>query len=496
MPSVFRGDELPKPIRVPETRALSLAELSATGTAISWDEAVAIAQQTTSVLLDHQGTPIVDLATVCLQESGELVLRLSGSADPESSVRSVGELLRTLLAGTRSPQPLDVVIGNATSTPPTFSSVAELSHALSRYERPNRRELIRRVYRRWQTHAATTGHSPFVDPAATTQPRPPVTTSWIARLKGASGFRESVQPGPSTAYLRKLERRRRLTRNIYLGASVTVLAVAILGSDLSIAAALRGTLSTVVDATAIRAWRARPTLASVVNSGAGWVQAPFSRTVRVPNSSAVSPDSATTVPNAFTPVRAASGANRQARMGATPNRSGNATSPVIGAQVSASIVAAQQNTVGPSPQPTADSPLQTALSVDLTLPPSTVPSSSTSQGSAAATQGESTAAPAAQRAFDAVYTATNTEIAPPVPLDVQLFDSPPAGPQRFVAFDIVVDANGRVETAKLVVQPNDMREAMQATGNLSAAKTWRFRPATKDGQAVKYRARVWLLVRD
>ena len=468
---------------------MSLAQLSAAGMAISWDEAVAIAQQTARVLLDFRGTPIVDRAAIFLHESGDLVLRPSGSADPNSSVRSVGELLRTLLAETPAPSPLNLVIANATGTPATYASVAELSQALSRYERPNRRELIQRVYKRWVAHAGTEGIPGILDSPAISQVPSPATTSWIARLKRLSGARESVQLGPGTAYLRTLERRRRWTRNIYLAAFVTVLVGAILSSDLAIATAIRGTLATVVNATAIRAWRARPTLASVVGNGIGWVQAPFSRTIRVPSSSAVSSRSTATVADTLPPVRATGGANRQPQIAGGANSGQGAPPALIGTQTAPLGVAPQQSVPAPSPQPDAAIGLQ--ASADPSIPPT-----STLQASAGALQVEGAAAPLDQRGFSAVYTAANGDVAPPMPLDAQVLDAPPAGSQHSVAFDIVVDENGRVETARLVTRSTSMRDAMQATGNLSAAKTWRFRPASKDGQPVKYRSRVWLLVRD
>ena len=490
MSSIFRPVDLTDAVRRPRASEVSLAQLNTSGTAVSWDEAVAITQQTARALLDYQGTPIVNPAGLYIQESGELVLRLSGSADPKASLRSVGELLRNLVAETSSPAPLNALIANATTMPPTYGSLAELSQALGRYERPNGRQLIQRVYERWVAQPSTAVHSGIADSTAITQAHAS-TSAWVARFKRVSGARESVQVTPSTAYLRTLERRRRLTRNIYLVGFATVLAVAILSSEWRIATAIRGAVSTLAHVTAVRAWRAGPTLTSVVDNGVGWVRAPFSRTIRVPSSSAVSSRSTVTATDNLPPVRATGEASRQPQIAGGANRGRGAPSALIGTQTAPLGVAPQQNALAPSPEPNSVFSFQAALSADPSDRPAGTP-----QNSSDAIQVEGTAAPPEQGIFGAVYTQANAEVAPPTPLDPQVLDAPPAGSQHFVAFDIVVDENGRVETARLVTRPTSMRDAMQATGNLSAAKTWRFRPARKDGQPVKYRSRVWLVARD
>jgi outer membrane biosynthesis protein TonB len=49
--------------------------------------------------------------------------------------------------------------------------------------------------------------------------------------------------------------------------------------------------------------------------------------------------------------------------------------------------------------------------------------------------------------------------------------------------EIVVSATGEVERVRLVNGPTRMPDMML----LSAAKSWRFRPALKDGEPVRYR---------
>ena len=52
--------------------------------------------------------------------------------------------------------------------------------------------------------------------------------------------------------------------------------------------------------------------------------------------------------------------------------------------------------------------------------------------------------------------------------------------------ELVIDAEGSVESARLRSSENRFRESWWA----SAAKTWRFQPALKDGRPVKFRKRM------
>ena len=49
--------------------------------------------------------------------------------------------------------------------------------------------------------------------------------------------------------------------------------------------------------------------------------------------------------------------------------------------------------------------------------------------------------------------------------------------------EVVVSPAGEVESVKLLGQPTGVSPAMM----LSAIKNWRFHPATRDGQPVRYR---------
>jgi TonB family protein len=87
-----------------------------------------------------------------------------------------------------------------------------------------------------------------------------------------------------------------------------------------------------------------------------------------------------------------------------------------------------------------------------------------------------------------LYTVTDQMVQPPVLARPQMPAQRLEGLSREAAgeLELVVDANGRVEGARLVPASNRFQDRMM----VSAAKTWRFEPATKDGVPVRYRLRV------
>jgi hypothetical protein len=60
--------------------------------------------------------------------------------------------------------------------------------------------------------------------------------------------------------------------------------------------------------------------------------------------------------------------------------------------------------------------------------------------------------------------------------------------------DLVITRSGKVESVKLRRAPTTISDSMLLAMSLSAAKTWRFDPATKDGQPVRYRKSIWLVM--
>ena len=133
--------------------AISLADLKSRRVPVEWFEAVAIVQELCRALLESRVDPEQDRSAakgVFIDPAGSVRIAQHAGEPGEPAIRQVGELLRTSLAESAFPVPLRLVITQASSTPPFYASIAELSNALEYFERPDRAGLVRAVYERAQ----------------------------------------------------------------------------------------------------------------------------------------------------------------------------------------------------------------------------------------------------------------------------------------------------------------------------------------------------------
>jgi hypothetical protein len=94
-----------------------------------------------------------------------------------------------------------------------------------------------------------------------------------------------------------------------------------------------------------------------------------------------------------------------------------------------------------------------------------------------------------------IYSASDRDVTPPLATYPRVPAPPSDIPTEALStLELLVTETGEVESVRLRDRPAHIGEALLATINLSAAKTWRFAPAVKDGRAVKYRKllQVWL----
>jgi hypothetical protein len=98
------------------------------------------------------------------------------------------------------------------------------------------------------------------------------------------------------------------------------------------------------------------------------------------------------------------------------------------------------------------------------------------------------APPGDRSAAARLYSLGDSGVHPPVLVRPALPTEPPPDvrPEDVGVFDIVVNERGDVEQVRLLSPANRYRERML----VAAAKAWKFRPASKDGTAVRFRTRV------
>ena len=89
----------------------------------------------------------------------------------------------------------------------------------------------------------------------------------------------------------------------------------------------------------------------------------------------------------------------------------------------------------------------------------------------------------------AVYSRADPGVQPPAFIRPQMPKDPPPGVNTGY-FDIVVNEAGDVQQVQLVSPTRQFQERML----VAAAKAWKFRPATLNGQPVKYRLRVPIIL--
>lgn len=100
-----------------------------------------------------------------------------------------------------------------------------------------------------------------------------------------------------------------------------------------------------------------------------------------------------------------------------------------------------------------------------------------------------TAAGSGEAATTPTYDVTNVDVTAPKLLTPIVSTSAPAEPRlaASAAIQIIVNEDGTVDSAKATFTPTTIGETLLINNALSAAKTWRFDPAIKDGHPVKYR---------
>ena len=175
-----------------------------------------------------------------------------------------------------------------------------------------------------------------------------------------------------------------------------------------------------------------------------------------------------------------------------PGRVNPATAPGSREQVPVKATGGTRGSLAFTPQPLRDVAPQIAIE----LSPADQPGALSKSEAVLPLTFPAYDVPADSHLEGTIYSARDGDVTPPVATYPRLPAEPPSGvrTEAVSTLELVVSETGEVESVRLRGRPSHLAEALLATMNLSAAKTWRFVPAVRDGRPVKYRklVHVWL----
>lgn len=408
---------------------VSLASLTAAGVAIEWHEGVAIIQEASRLLLEstaQQSDSELSSLNVRIDSGGAVLVPRGGVQNGPSAVFQLGTLLRDLLPES-IPVPLRLAISQAMSQPPHYTWIESFSEALSYFERPDRAAIIRGVYARWEANAGGRATvEPRRDPARTTPPP--------AETPAAKERTTKTTPAPTRRWL------------VVAGSVALAMALGV------VAAVWFPQLD-------------RQTIVGLTRSSQ-------------PTSDGSS-DAETANPAEPQAANRSTGSRASVAPAAT-RRDSNPNTDKLRARES-SVVFQPLRALSLSPAaPTNDTPAASDLRQHAGSPPpetayNTAPLITLVEAGA----------------DSRIYSAFDTEVAAPVAAHPQSSSvATVLDDDEMLTFDLVIDQTGKVESVKLRRAPRSIRSALMLTMSMSVAKAWRFQPATRHGQSVKYRQSV------
>jgi periplasmic protein TonB len=419
---------------------VSLADLRARNVLPTWQEAVAVAQELVQSVQAATGTSdrLPDPEHVALISSGDVVA-VPGSLRPDNPVRHLAILLKLLTDGVPMPEQLGALIEANLAEPTQHATVEAFSEALAFFERPGRRADIERLVAR------------AADAAAVTR-----ADEELQRLKA-----RALEAAERAAPPHEEEAPAAGTRSLRLPLALAAVALVIFGL-----------------------------------SGGYYVWATFAQraatdgAVVAPGEQGGSPDATSAegpygslLDRARERVASVVQAARES-VGASPAPKTDA--PPTATEPEAAAAPRRARRVAAPPRP--DAPAMPAAADPAPMPPQ-VNAAIDALNAAAATP--ASAASSVSQA-DRVYSALDFDVLPPLMVRPMMPADPPANvpPDRVGILEVLVDEYGNVERVKLAPASNRYQERMF----VAHVKSWRFQPAMRDGQPVKYQLRLRLTI--
>jgi len=458
----------PVPVSIPRTEApgrIPIPDVLARGVPFEWPEAVALVQELGDGLKNSgPSRTLLTLDALALGPDGRLGVSMEPGAVP--IVRSLGHVLEQLLTNHPGPANLRLIAMQATADGSTFSSVEELARALAHFERPGRLKALTALYER--ARAAEPPAGPVaVPPPAKPEVRPETSVRAVAtaELENQARVRRS-----------RLEQLRKHGRRVAVGVATVGIAAAVI---------------------AVAVW-ALPQLTSTPRPA-------LEQTQNSPVSSDAVPEPPAKGPRpSGAPAAARSGnATARAQRPAVPKADDSVPVTTMAPAAASVAAAVGQPAAGSQIPPRAEQEFVRARTlfdrkqfadaaagfqrvIDILSNGELSPSSSTLRSTASELAALSLAA--VSNPDQRIYSRIDAGVTEPVPMREFLPREAAAGaaPGNLSVLELVIDTRGFVESVRLQDPQNRYRDRWW----LNAAKTWRFQPALKDGQPVRFLKRI------
>jgi hypothetical protein len=408
---------------------VTLASILGTQVSVQWYEAVALVREVMDRLLSAASDRAVpELHQIRLSPEGHV--DIGGVISTDEPVRRMGQLLQALLAHSDAPVQLRLVITQATAPAPQYKSIREYSEALGFFERPERSTVL-------QSLASRVGEAAFSESA------------------GSTLTLDSIAPLPTSEQKEKEKPRKRdgasAGRSRMWGAALVALVVIGAAGGAAWYAHKRGFGPKNQAEASDLANRASEAVGTAIVHGASAISETLGlgRIVPAKELDQIGPEQP-----APPPADAKVPQSRRRDSAETPS------------QPAAAVVAFD---LEPVPQPPEGGPSA--------QPEATV----------------TTDSPAPQIQLepdDAIYSVDSRAVVPPVGVRPKLARQlpPDFDPTRLGRIELIIGANGLVESAKLLGPPRTVNDGLF----LSVAKAWLFQPALRNGVPVRYRKTIWV----
>jgi TonB family protein len=357
------------------------------------------------------------------------IVRLSGVSYENEPVRRLGQLLQALLTQADPPVSLRLVAGNATAPVPIYAGLREFNDAVGYFERPDRPGVLRALLARAEQYA----------------PVSPAPGQALRSLDDVAPL-PAQRPAPRPV----------LKQSLRKGAAAAAIAIVAVSAAFLLVRSYRQEGGLPIGRFTSAAQQATESVSGAMLSGISAVTERIGMGSLTAHAQAASV--AVPLVDLKRPIRAGSTHARSVAKGAGTIRAFDLDSQLtmmLAPPISAVL-----------PAPPADDRAVVAVAAAPVAAPGPVDTS--------------------------VYSPESPNVVPPTAIRPQF---PRALPQGVAAanlsrIEVLVQQDGTVESVKLV---QGSRPTVKDAMLLSAAKTWRFAPATKEGTPVRYRKTIWII---